>query len=182
MSTPSPAQRHMSMSPTLDMAGAHGAGMRHHHPQHHHQPQQQQQHNDFAYMANNSIPVHLRGDLHHSASPTSTSSLNVRPTSHPTGYGPPAILEPSIEPHFSGPSSSTCGSPHLSSISSVGWQSPQHVPSPTHSSSYIYTEPDYQQAHHHHHHHHMGLYYGAGGAGGQLRRPQSSEPGLVHMA
>jgi DNA-directed RNA polymerase subunit RPC12/RpoP len=151
LSTPSPAQRHMSMSPTIDL-GSHGL-----------------RHNDFAYMTNNSIPVHLRGDLH-SGSPTSTSSLNVRPTSHPTGYGPPSILEPNVEPHMSGPGSA-CGSPHLSS---VGWPSPTHAPSPTPSSSYIYTESDYQHAHH------MGMYYGGGG--GQIRRPHSTEPGLVHMA
>jgi hypothetical protein len=87
--------------------------------------------------------VHLRGDVH-AGSPTSTTSSaynpGMRPTSHPTGYGPPSTLEPSVE-HQPGPGSAV-GSPH---VSSVGWQSPSHAASPTHSSGgggYVYPDPE----------------------------------------
>lgn len=121
VSTPSPAQRTMSMSPATDMANM----------------------NNMAYgMPNSSLPVHLRGDIH-VGSPASTTSNgfngNMRPTSHPTGYGPPQTLEPNIE-HQQGPGSAG-GSPHMSS---VGWQSPGHVASPTHSATgngYMYPDP-----------------------------------------
>ncbi|KUI69186.1 Zinc finger protein with KRAB and SCAN domains 3 [Cytospora mali] len=129
MSTPSPAHRTMSMSPSAEMAAANG--MQH------------------GYVGNTSMPAHLRNDLH-GGSPTSTSSAgytnNVRPTSHPVGYGaplPPTTLEPSIE-NSHGPGSAA-GSPHMSS---VGWASPSHVAgSPAHSSnggngSYVYPDPD----------------------------------------
>lgn len=148
VSTPSPAQR-MSMSPAAEMANI----------------------NNMAYgMTNSSLPVHLRGDVH-VGSPASTTSTgytsNMRPTSHPTGYGPPQTLEPSIE-HQQGPGSAG-GSPHLSS---VGWQSPGHAASPTHSAtgnSYMYPDPDSyptSQA--------MGqMFYNNATA----RRPGSAEPG-----
>ncbi len=64
----------------------------------------------------------------------------MRPTSHPTGYGPPTTLEPSIE-HQQGPGSAT-GSPH---ITSVGWPSPGPVGSPTQSpngNGYVYPDPE----------------------------------------
>ncbi|KAH8904319.1 hypothetical protein BR93DRAFT_883265 [Coniochaeta sp. PMI_546] len=122
VSTPSPAQRNMSMSPAAEMANI----------------------SNMAYgMTNSSLPVHLRGDVH-VGSPASTTSTgytgNMRPTSHPTGYGPPQTLEPSIE-HQQGPGS-VGGSPHMSS---VGWQSPGHVASPTHSATgngYMYPDPE----------------------------------------
>lgn len=66
------------------------------------------------------------------------------------------------------------GSPHMSSM---GWQSPSHVASPAQNgASYVYPDPDtyppsaaaMNQ-----------MYYGAAP---QMRRPQSTEPGLVHMA
>lgn len=149
MTTPSPGQRNLSMSPNAEMATANSM---------------------HSYMSNSSLPVHLRNDVH-VGSPNSTSSggynNGIRPTSHPTGYGPPPTLEPSIEPHQSGPGSAS-GSPHMSS---VGWQSPSHVPSPSHSgNSYVYPDPD--------------AYPGNPAAMGQMfyngaqqmRRPQSTEP------
>lgn len=94
------------------------------------------------YMPNSSLPVHLRSDLHTaSPAPTTSSGFNngMRPTSHPTGYGPPPTLEPSIE-HPQGPGSAG-NSPHMGSM---GWHSPSHVASPSHSSAngYMYPDPD----------------------------------------
>lgn len=121
LSTPSPAQRNMSMSPGAEIASI----------------------NNLQYMNNSSLPVHLRNDVH-TGSPASTASSGytggIRPTSHPTGYGPPPTLEPSIETQH-GPGSAT-GSPHMGS---VGWQSPSHAASPTHSASgggYVYPDPE----------------------------------------
>lgn len=98
----------------------------------------------------------------------------MRPTSHPTSYGPPQILEPNLEQHQSGPGStngSAGGSPHMSSM---GWQSPAHMPSPSHNGAhYGYPETDYS------HNPAMGhMFYGAAT---HMRRPQSAEPGMVHM-
>lgn len=130
------------------------------------------------YTTNSSLPAHLRGDLH-SSSPVVTTTAgftnSVRPTSHPTAYAaapPPTTLEPSIETS-QGPGSAT-GSPHMSS---AGWASPSHVPSPSHSnsggnSSYVYPDPD-------------NSYPTNAAAQGQmfyanamgLQRPNSTEPG-----
>ena len=203
VSTPSPAQRPLSMSPSMDFGGQ---GLRHH----------AQHHPEFAYMGNNnnngsvgtshahyahhgrngninslnigsgnsnhnSIPAHLRSD-YHSGSPTSPS-INARPTSHPTSYGLPSVMEPNIDLHMSGPGSA-CGSPHFSSMGSVGgWQSPAHMASPTPSASYIYGEPDYHHTQQQQHHHaplpHMGMYYSQPS---QNRRPASTDPGLMHLS
>ncbi|CAK7214999.1 hypothetical protein SBRCBS47491_002340 [Sporothrix bragantina] len=173
LSTPSPGQRTMSLSPASELAAIN---------------QQMQQH-PFSLPTNSSLPVHLRND--HLGSPVSTTSslglgsaasstggangsgsvnggnsgyANMRPTSHPTGYGPPpSTLEPSIEPTGSGgPGSVGGGSPHMGSLS--GWQSPSShhlvgspsshlransptshhlAPSPSHShSNYVYPDPD----------------------------------------
>jgi hypothetical protein len=158
MTTPSPAQRNMSMSPSVDLSGSGLAR----HPQ------------DFQYLQQNgSIPVHMRvGSPASTASPSYTTSM--RPTSHPTSYGPPPTLEPSLEQHQSGSGSangSAAGSPHMGS---VGWQSPAHMASPSHNAAhYAYAEPDYP------HHAAMGqMFYGAAT---HMRRPQSAEPGMVHM-
>ncbi|TDZ34048.1 Zinc finger protein with KRAB and SCAN domains 3 [Colletotrichum spinosum] len=153
LTTPSPGQRTLSMSPSAD--SMHRAAA------------------EFQYLGNSSLPVHLQRDMH-VGSPASTSSAGyntgMRPTSHPTGYGPPPTLEPSVEQH-SGPGSAG-GSPHMSS---VGWQSPSHVPSPSHSSNggNGYTYPDPSDG-----------YPNAPTLGGQMfygntaqvRRPQSTEP------
>lgn len=155
MTTPSPGQRTMSMSPTMDLSN----GM----PRHA---------GDFQYLQQTGgLPVHLRV-----GSPTSTSAAGygnmMRPTSHPTGYGPPPTLEPSLEQHQSGPGSAG-GSPHMAN---VGWQSPSHMPSPSQTNaSYVYPDPEaYPQ-----NPAMSQMYYGAAP---HMRRPQSAEPGLVHMA
>ncbi|GJC96670.1 hypothetical protein ColKHC_05496 [Colletotrichum higginsianum] len=72
LTTPSPGQRTLSMSPSAD--SMHRAN------------------SEFQYMGNSSLPVHLQRDMH-VGSPASTSSggynTGMRPTSHPTSYGPP---------------------------------------------------------------------------------------------
>jgi hypothetical protein len=150
--------RNMSMSPSLDM-GASGMG----------------RHGDVQqYMQTGPLPVHMRV-----ASPVPSSgpsyTTGMRPTSHPTGYGPPSTLEPSIDQHQPAAPSSNGGSPHMGN---VGWQSPSHMPSANaqHAANYAYPDPaDYppnaaamNQ-----------MYYGTAP---QMRRPQSAEPGMVHMA
>ncbi|KXX83374.1 Zinc finger protein with KRAB and SCAN domains 3 [Madurella mycetomatis] len=150
LTTPSPAQRTMSMSPSAELAGM----------------------NNMQYLSNNSIPPHLRGDVH-VGSPTSTTSSGfnngVRPTSHPTGYVPPQTLEPSIEQHQQGPGSAA-GSPH---IGSVGWASPGPVGSPTQSpngNGYVYPDPESYPTGTP-----MGqMFYNSAAA---VRRPGSTEPG-----
>ncbi|KAL1842660.1 hypothetical protein VTJ49DRAFT_4571 [Mycothermus thermophilus] len=117
----SPAQRPISMSPSADLASM----------------------NNLQYL-NNTIPPHLRSDMHvGSPSPTASTGFNngMRPTSHPTGYAPPQTLEPSIEQPQQGPGSAS-GSPH---IGSVGWASPGPVGSPTQSpngNAYVYPDPE----------------------------------------
>ncbi|KAL2150737.1 hypothetical protein VTH82DRAFT_7300 [Thermothelomyces myriococcoides] len=121
ITTPSPGQRPISMSPGAELAGM----------------------NNMQYLSN-SIPAHLRGDVHvGSPSPTASTGYNngMRPTSHPTGYAPPQTLEPSIEQPQQGPGSAV-GSPH---IGSVGWASPGPVGSPTQSpngNGYVYPDPE----------------------------------------
>ncbi|KAI1880690.1 hypothetical protein JX265_000930 [Neoarthrinium moseri] len=159
MNTPSPAHRHMSNSPVPDLSGN---GMRQ---------------NEYSYMNNNGgpLPAHLRTDVH-SQIPTSTPTYTtgMRPTSHPTTFPPPSTLEPHVEPHQTGPGSAG-GSPHMGS---VGWASPSHMPSPTHSQSgngYVYPDPD-QTAFTTSGLGQMGqMYYGSAT---QIRRPQSTEPGV----
>ncbi|KAI1097634.1 hypothetical protein F4804DRAFT_347017 [Jackrogersella minutella] len=154
LNTPSPGQRHMSISPSTDMAAANVM-----------RP------SDYAYVSNGSLPVHLRTDMQ-SQSPTSAPAYatGMRPTSHPNSYPPPPTLEPSVESHQSG-TGSTGGSPHMGS---VGWQSPSHMASPTHSNggnSYVYPDPDQPFLGSNN----MGqMYYSAGA---QIRRPTSTEPG-----
>jgi hypothetical protein len=156
LTTPSPGQRTISMSPSLDMATSANVNR---HP------------GDFQYLPQNgSLPPHLRVGSPNSAPSTGYTNGAMRPTSHPTSYGPPPTLEPNVEQHQGG---SSVVSPHMSA---VGWQSPSHVPSPSQGpGSYVYPEPDsYPQ------NAAMGqMYYGAST---QMRRPQSTEPGLVHMA
>ncbi|KAJ6781392.1 hypothetical protein PWT90_09668 [Aphanocladium album] len=181
LTTPSPAQRAMSMSPGMDLTG----GMNRHPA-------------EFQYLQQGGpLPAHLRV-----GSPTSTSSGYsnpgaMRPTSHPTSYVPPPTLEPNVEQHQQGSNGSAGGSPHMANM---GWPSPsqhlqspsqhlqspsQHMQSPSQhmqapaqnaAAGYVYPDPDtyppsaaaMNQ-----------MYYNPAQ---QMRRPQSTEPGLVHMA
>lgn len=150
ITTPSPANRTMSMSPGAELANM----------------------NNMQYLSNN-IPAHLRGDLHagSSVSPAPSGYNNgIRPTSHPAGYAPPSTLEPSIEQYQQGPGSAA-GSPH---ISSAGWASPGPVGSPTESASgsgYVYPDPDQSSQNGTA----MGQIYYQSAA--TIRRPGSAEPG-----
>jgi len=158
MSTPSPGQRNLSASPSSEMAPM-GAMQRH--------P------GDYQYMNNSSLPGHLRGDfgVPSQAPPVSAAFTNgMRPTSHPTGYGPPPnILEPPTNVEQRQPGSAN-GSPHMANM---GWQSPSNMPSPSQSNGYVYPDPDP---------------YGSSAAMGQMyypnsnmRRPQSTEPDTYDM-
>ena len=133
------------------------------------------QHGDFPY-SSGFIPPHMRGDLHHHSSRSSTASTSPslsafgsshhRPslTSHPVMCGQPPQLPP-LEPpchQDNRASSSAGGSPHLSS---VGWQSPIHPSLGSPSQNYIYPEPPFGTSAPH-------LYY----PNSNLRRPQSTEP------
>lgn len=152
MTTPSPAQRTVSMSPTVDLTGRHG---------------------DLSYMQpNGSLPAHMRVDSPVSAT-SSGYATGIRPTSHPTGYGPPSTLEPSID-HQAGPPSGG-NSPHMGN---VGWQSPTHMPTSAHHGA-NYGYPDPADPYNPNATTMNQMYYGAQQP---LRRPQSTEPGMVHMA
>lgn len=96
------------------------------------------------------VPPHLRPEMQQ-PSPRSSPALNSQPypptmhqpqprapvTSHPTGYGPPQVLEPPTTTN--GQTGSANGSPHMSAI---GWQSPsqQGLPSPGPADSYVYPD------------------------------------------
>ncbi|KAL2756032.1 hypothetical protein ACRALDRAFT_2106000 [Sodiomyces alcalophilus JCM 7366] len=125
LTTPSPGQRTLSMSPSAD--------------------QMQRSATEFQYMGNASLPVHMQRDMH-VGSPVPTTSATysngMRPTSHPTGYGmiPPPTLEPNVEQHSG--TGSAGGSP---AMANMGWQSPSHVASPSHNTNgngYMYPEPE----------------------------------------
>ncbi len=158
--TPSPNQRTLSLSPGTELPRI---------------PNMQRQGSDYSYLTNVSVPPHMRVDMQRpspqpspGSTPPSISTLGTnhhRPslTSHPSGYGPPSILEPPThqDPRQGG---SGNGSPHMGS---VGWQSPTHpgMVSPSHNGSYVYPEPASYGASAHH------LYY----PNSNLRRPQSTE-------
>ena len=120
MTTPSPAQRPLSLSPSTGLANM-----------------------EMQYLQNNTLPAHLRGDVHVPNAPTTSPGYSnglTRPTSHPTGYVPPATMEPTVETQ-QGPGSAT-GSPQ---IGSAGWASPGGVGSPAQSPSgngYVYPDPE----------------------------------------
>ncbi|OTB09507.1 hypothetical protein M426DRAFT_80341 [Hypoxylon sp. CI-4A] len=152
LSTPSPNQRHLSISPSAELAAANAM-----------------RNGDYSYVSNGSLPAHIRTDMQ-SQSPTSAPAYttSMRPTSHPTAFPPPPTLEPNIESHQSG-TGSTGGSPHMGS---TGWQSPSHMASPTHSnggSNFVYPDPDpsFMSGNG------MGLQYYT--AGSQIRRPTSTD-------
>ncbi|KAI1005730.1 hypothetical protein K3495_g2488 [Podosphaera aphanis] len=156
ISTPSPAQRPLSASPNADLVPMHSN--MHRHPV------------EYPYMNNSSIPGYLRSEYTmQSQSPAASSNfsngMQSRPTSHPTSYGPPSILEPptsnSGERQNNGSQST---SPHMGTVS---WQSPAHnIPSPSASNGYVYPDPDP---------------YGSGNMGQQVYYPNSSvrRPGSV---
>jgi hypothetical protein len=153
MSTPSPGQRNLSASPNSELAPMNSMQR---HPA------------EYSYMNNSPLPGHLRGEyqVQHQPPPTTAGYSNgMRPTSHPTGYGPPSILEPPANMEQRQPGS-VSGSPHMSS---VGWQSPSHnMPSPSQSNGYVYPDPDpYGSAAIGQH-----MYY----PNSNIRRPQSTEP------
>ncbi|KAF2116326.1 hypothetical protein BDV96DRAFT_645656 [Lophiotrema nucula] len=159
LGTPSPNQRNLSLSPAAGMPAGVVPGMH-------------RQTSDYAYMGNMNVPPHLRGEMPQPsprASPSLTSqsySSNVssqRPaiTSHPSGYGPPPILEPPASANHgqSGGTASANGSPHMGAM---GWQSPsqQALPSPgAGDNSYVYPDPNT-------------MYY----QNQNIRRPNSTEP------
>lgn len=153
MSTPSPLQRTQSASPNSELAPM---SQMPRHPA------------EYQYMNNSSLPGHLRGEynMQNQPPPATTSFSNgMRPTSHPTAYPPPSILEPPTSGEQRQPGSAN-GSPHMSA---AGWASPSHnVPSPSQSNSYMYPDPDtYGSAANMGH-----MYYPAS----NMRRPQSTEP------
>lgn len=156
MDTPSPAHRNMSMSPGIDLAGAHHLA---------------RQVSEPGYMQNG-LPVHLRVGSPAGSTSSAGYGQPMRPTSHPTGYGPPSTLEPSLDQTPSGPTSAA-GSPHLGS---AGWQSPAHVGSPnSHNGNYMYADPGHNYSQDQAAMNQM--YYGQQ----QMRRPQADESGMVHM-
>lgn len=156
-STPSPALRNTSLSPSDEIPPA---------------PSLSRQPSEYSYMSG-PLPSHIRNDLPPPSTRSSPSlpspsrssfSTQHRPslTSHPATYGPPPTLEPPTHQDSRRPGSAS-GSPHLSA---VGWQSPIHpgMSSPSHGDSYMYPDP-------------FGgppppLYYPPS----HLRRPHSTEP------
>jgi hypothetical protein len=121
LNTPSPGQRTVSASPGAELAASNAMRT-----------------NDFSYMSNGNLPVHMRPDVHTQPSPSTfvaAFSPSTQPTSHPTSYPLPPTLEPSIESHQPA-GGSTGGSPHMGS---VGWQSPSQVHSPSHMPSPTYS-------------------------------------------
>ncbi|KAI9890247.1 MAG: hypothetical protein M1814_004282 [Vezdaea aestivalis] len=169
VSTPSPGHRSMSMSPASELPPP--------------LPSMHRQATDFAYLASNGLPHHLRTDIPQASprsSPTgTTSSLGSnglgtyrRPqaTSHPAAYNnglPHPLDHTSHEQQRMMQAGSQNGSPHMST---VGWHSPASsgMPSPGHpSDAYMYADPYASMGH-------MGghMYYPTAG----IRRPQSTEP------
>ncbi|KAF2178395.1 hypothetical protein K469DRAFT_695682 [Zopfia rhizophila CBS 207.26] len=165
LGTPSPHERPLSLSPAAGMPAGVVPGMH-------------RQNSDYAYMGNMNVPPHLRNEMPQ-PSPRSSPSLtsqsyastvsNQRPaiTSHPSGYGPPPILEPpaSANHNQSGGTGSANGSPHMGTM---GWQSPsqQALPSPgAGDNSYVYPEPQFGNSG-------SNMYY----PNSNIRRPNSTEP------
>ncbi|KAF2786982.1 hypothetical protein K505DRAFT_258710 [Melanomma pulvis-pyrius CBS 109.77] len=167
LGTPSPNERPLSLSPAAGMP----AGV----------PGMHRQASEYAYMGNMNVPPHLRNEMPQPsprASPSLTSQSynstvsnpHPRPaiTSHPSGYGPPQVLEPPASANHGQPggTSSANGSPHM--VSAMGWQSPSQQPLPSPGAgegSYVYPEPHYAQSQNN-------MYY----QNNNIRRPNSTEP------
>lgn len=166
LGTPSPNDRHLSMSPAGGMSANVVPGMH-------------RQNSDYAYMGSMNVPPHLRNEMPQ-PSPRASPSLTSQPyqppvgaqrpaiTSHPSGYGPPPILEPPASANHNQAvgTSSANGSPHMAAM---GWQSPsqQALPSPgPGDNAYVYPEPgNYGGANNN-------MYYSSA----NIRRPNSTEP------
>ncbi|POS85805.1 hypothetical protein EPUL_002677, partial [Erysiphe pulchra] len=156
ISTPSPGQRIVSASPNSDLVPINATIHR--------------QSTDYSYMGNGSLPVHLRSDYsiqnQTSTGPTTFPNMTSRPTSHPTGYDSPAIMDSSIA-NTSDRQLSNCQNNH-SQNNTVSWQTTSpNMLSPA-SNAYVYPDPDT---------------YGSNTIGQQmyypnsnLRRPESTEP------
>ena len=156
MSTPAQSPRDLSMSPNSELPPI---------------PSMHRQTNDYSFVTG-SLPLHMRGDMHHATSPrmptassAPLSSMGVRPTSHPVRYGLPPVLEPpTLSERGSG---SVNGSPHMTN--STWSPSQSSLASPTHGDGFMYH--DYhaaaQMAPHH-------IYYPSSA----IRRPQSTEPAV----
>ena len=170
--TPSPGERHLPLSPTIDVPMP---------------PLLGRQSGNMSYACNDSYPLpsHLRAGLQQpsprsspsASSPTLSafggSSFNSRPciTSHPTL----PVLEPptyhDLRQTGPGTGSNSPRSPHYSGL---GWQSPVAggLPSPGHSDSsfVLYPDPPYQPS--------QQLYY----QNSHLRRPNSTEPDQYELS
>ncbi|KAI9829468.1 MAG: hypothetical protein M1826_005650 [Phylliscum demangeonii] len=166
LSTPSPAPRPGSLSPTAGLPSMPPVP-RHHANEYH------------AYVHAGPLPPHLRLDMRQPSprsspsTPSPMMALGPRPspfhTSHPAaGYGPPPpILEPPANPDprqaASGGGGSVGGSPHMSQ-QHVSWPSP--APAETYVYHDQYGQPNLASAH---------LYY----PDSNMRRPQSTDPQVV---
>lgn len=156
ISTPSSGQRTTSASPNSEIIPTTGTLHRHT--------------NEFPFINNTSLPGHLRGKYSmpsQSQNPSNFSNgLQNRPTSHPTGYDPPSILEPPADNQLDRQlNGSQNNSPHASNAT---WQSPgTNILSPA-SNGYVYPDPDPYGSNN------MGqqIYY----PNSNLRRPGSTEP------
>ncbi|KAF1984252.1 ENTH-domain-containing protein [Aulographum hederae CBS 113979] len=160
--TPSPNQRHMSLSPSAGMPVV----------QTMHRPP-----SDYVYAAGMNVPHYLRGEMQQ-PSPRSSPALTSQPyatnipgqqrptiTSHPSGYGPPSVLEPPTNAGHSQPGSAN-GSPHMGTM---GWQSPSqhHMTSVNPADNgYVYPEPANYGGQ-------APMYYANSN---NMRRPNSTEP------
>ncbi|KAH0544550.1 hypothetical protein FGG08_001322 [Glutinoglossum americanum] len=162
LTTPSPAGRDLSISPSHDLSAA---------------SNMHRQAAEYSYYNNNgTLPPHLRGDIQQSNSRSSSGSPSLpslgagqRPppnTSHPTGFGLPPILEPPTTMEQRQPGS-VSGSPHMTNH---GWQSPSHhgMASPTQGEAFCYPDHFPSSAPLTGPH----LYY----QNSNMRRPQSTEP------
>ena len=166
--TPSPPDRHLSMSPNADLSMSPNADLSH-------MPTLNRRTGGVSYSSNDSCPLppHFRPGLQQ-PSPRSSPSVSSptlsafggssnyhRPslTSHPTL----PVLEPPTYHDLRQPASAG-GSPHFGS---TGWQSPvaAGLPSPGHNDTGFWgPEPQYGSSQH--------LYYPSS----NVRRPQSTEP------
>lgn len=158
ISTPSPGQTKLSNSPNSEFAPI-NVNLHRQTP-------------DFPFVNNSSLSGHLRGKFSISnqsltTSTTFSNGTHSRPTSHPTSYDPPSILEPPANNSSERPlCSSQNSSPHRGSFS---WQtSAPNIFSPSTSNNYVYPDPDPYDSNNTS----QNSYY----PNSNLRRPGSTEP------